>query len=167
MAMIENLFKPKTSGVLIAAVVALALLNTPSFAVDLNAPVTTKKPTVKNEIIRGYHAINTYCSSKGRDTINYFDCSKTIIEENRQRYTDTEPFLLGANLCMFSYYYYPTVGDDSFQYKMSVSIFRDLKILQNTTGIDNKQLVEVLKSDANMEIIMKKIQEYEAKGSAK
>lgn len=126
------------------------------YAVDLNAPVE-KMITIKSEIERGKSAISDAelsSNTHATDIDSKIKLYNNIIDMNKQKNTDTEPFYLGAyceawtsldiilGLAQHSKLFNPT--DVQYAEQTATLYFKEFRKIQTKLNIDDNTLVATM-----------------------
>jgi hypothetical protein len=143
------------------------------YAVDLNAPIE-KKITIKSEIERGKSAISDAelsSNTRATDIDSKIKLYNKIIDMNKQKNTDTEPFYLGAyfeawtsldivlGLAQHSKLFNPT--DVQYAEQTATLYFKEFRKIQTKLKIDDNTLIAIM--HMKKEVLMPLIYRWDKK----
>jgi hypothetical protein len=130
------------------------------------------KDEVKSEILRGDAAIFDVTLKTGVDLNKGSEGISSVIEENKQKNTDTEPFYLGAYFTAWNFFasmikVLKQGGDPEFRETIALgegnakNYFKEFRKRQKEMGIDDKTLMAI--TEVEFEIVKPAIDEWEMK----
>jgi hypothetical protein len=130
------------------------------------------KDEVKSEILRGDAAIFDVTLKAGVDLNKGSEGVSSVIQENKQKNTDTEPFYLGAYFTAWNFFasmvkVLKQGGDPEFSGTIALgennakNYFKEFRKRQKEMGIDDKTLMAI--TEVESEIVKPAIDEWEMK----